>query len=241
MEVYQQLPLPGGGLPVDVLHGVLPAVGPEAGELQGVVVHPLFADDAAHELGEGDGDALGVHRAGQHVEGGVLGEGGEELLGHGQVPGQEARLVDAVIAPPAADEVQAAGDALPGPQGEDVPAVGGVAHRGVVPLGELQALVHVEADLHRGQGQELVVFHHLPQGGLLALYPVLLGEGELGAEALVPKSPVEKAQQQVEPRRQQENPQDGHLSGPNLPWGLPPAGAGPRRPGAGRRRSPPSR
>lgn len=68
MEVYQQLAGFGGGLPVDVLHGVAPHVAPQARKGKGVVVDLLAAGEVAHNLGEGDLDALGGNQPGQHVK-----------------------------------------------------------------------------------------------------------------------------------------------------------------------------
>ena len=50
MQVHQQLTGPGGGLPVDVLHGIPPHIAPQASKLEGVVIDLLPAEGAAHQL-----------------------------------------------------------------------------------------------------------------------------------------------------------------------------------------------
>ena len=241
MKVYQQLAGFGGGLPVDVLHGVAPHVAPQARKGKGVVVDLLAAGEVAHNLGEGDLDALGGNQPWQHVEVRGLGGGAHVLFRQQQAAHVQARLVNAVVAPPGAAELQGAGDFLPGAQGEHVPAVGVVADGGVGLVGKAQALAHVEVYLHHRQGQELVVDHHLGQGGGVVLGGVFLLEGGLHLQALAPQPVVQDNLKDVQRRQQKEDTKRRHVTWTNLPWAGARTGAAPGPPPSGPGRNPPCR
>ena len=140
------------------------------------------------------------------------------FFGQQQAAHVQARLVNAVVAPPGAAELQGAGDFLPGAQGEHVPAVGVVADGGVGLVGKAQALAHVEVYLHHRQGQELVVDHHLGQGGGVVLGGVFLLEGGLHLQALAPQPVVQDNLKDVQRRQQKEDTKRRHVTWTNLPW-----------------------
>ena len=234
MEVGQQLAGPGGGLPVDVLHGVTPGVLPQTGKLKGVVQELFPAEDRPHDPGVGQLHLRRPSGLRQDVQGGCLRKAGAEILPEEQILQQEAGLVHPEEATAHTLQVQAAGDTLPRPQDEHVPTVGLVADGGIAAVGKAEAAVQVKVHLGHRKGQQLVVDQHFQEGDGIPLRGVFGPEGQGAVQPPGPTAAVGGAQSQNQQEQDPGANEEQHVNGPTARWGAPRTGAGsPLRP-AGR-------